>query len=560
MQEPLSEPLIRVEEPQQEIITLKEASDKAGTSGYYQYRTIAFFCLKRMVYGFFLMGFPYFFKIPDFECSATGEAPWTPCKADADGCKLHIRPVAGSPQNLVTEFGLYCDDAEVPAYAESLFMFANMVGILFISPIADIVGRKFTLILCICLVIAGLSLGTLSMNIYVFLVFFSVIGMGFGPYVPTTYLYLNEFCGENLRQRGSAYMNFVRTLGQLVVGGLSALINDNWRIFFLGYVATPFAVSLPLMAKWLYESPKLLISHKKFDEAKEVVQKIAKDNKKVLPAFKFEEEIAFEKKASANAINSPSDLSASESVDQSTEQSQAKAKKETYTYIDLFKYKSLRNLTIIISVLFFLNNSLYFGTTFAVPYLSSIPTVYLTVALSISEGAGALFAAYIYPLTKRKTLTIACHIVCILACIPFLFIEVPKDCPTPGLCWQAWTQIILVSIVRITVLLTTTLFFIYCNEVYPTPVRSIGNGFTNIISRLGPAIVPLYVHFSADAGINPIFMFGLAIAPALIPCFFMKETKNLPLPDEIEEKKAPAVSFDKDDSTISWQSTEKVTE
>lgn len=86
----------------------------------------------------------------------------------------------------------------MPAFIESLFMISNVVGLFLISPVSDIFGRKPGLIFCVILSIVGISVATLSSSIEMFLGLFFVCGLGIGPYVPATYLLVNESTSDKL--------------------------------------------------------------------------------------------------------------------------------------------------------------------------------------------------------------------------------------------------------------------------------------------------------------------------------------------------------------------------
>lgn len=340
----------------------------------------------------------------------------------------------------MTEFGLYCDKATIPALTESMFMISNVIGLFLISPIADVFGRKPGLMFCVALSTVGILLASFSTNIYVFLILFFVCGLGIGPYVPATYLMINESASEKLRQSGSAIMNAVRCSGQLVVGFMAALISDYWKLFMIYYVGLPFAASLPMMAAWMPETPKFLVSKNKFTQAKEILRsKIARANKKDLPDFKFQEEVirSYSSDKEIN-INGPfnddlSDSSFGRPLDNAPSTSAPKLTK--YNYLTLFKYKSLRKITIIVSLLFFLDNGLWFGTIFAVQYMR-VSTEYMTTALSIAEGISCFVGAALFSRVERKPFLIWTHILCVISLLVTYVCDIPMSCSmdTPD-CW-----------------------------------------------------------------------------------------------------------------------------
>ena len=76
------------------------------------------------------------------------------------------------------------------------------------------------------------------------------------------------------------------------------------------------------------------------------------------------------------------------------------------------------------------------------------------------------------------------------------------------------------------------IIYIYTPEILPTPTRGTISQFLFLISRTPPFIIPSLIHIVGKK-IDGIFIFnGLIFS---ISCFFLKETLNVGLIDEIQE-------------------------
>ena len=150
-------------------------------------------------------------------------------------------------------------------------------------------------------------------------------------------------------------INIFWTLGQIVVGVLAYLFNNNWRLLLF------FGLSLPLVAlgrpliRYARESPMYLVSKKKFNRAKEGLRVIAQVNDKNLPEFDFKEE--------------------------NTKGYGESNKKRKYNVLDLFRIESLRKATFFASCLSFTIYFNYYGVIFA---LSSIKVNSYILALCLA--------------------------------------------------------------------------------------------------------------------------------------------------------------------------------
>ena len=82
------------------------------------------------------------------------------------------------------------------------------------------------------------------------------------------------------------------------------------------------------------------------------------------------------------------------------------------------------------------------------------------------------------------------------------------------------------------------IFYTYCLEIYPTPVRATGFGINATCNNIGSIIVPMLMELFSDKVIYGMFCILSGIAGILM--FFLEETVGKPMPEtikEIEEEK-----------------------
>jgi hypothetical protein len=76
---------------------------------------------------------------------------------------------------------------------------------------------------------------------------------------------------------------------------------------------------------------------------------------------------------------------------------------------------------------------------------------------------------------------------------------------------------------------------IWTTELYPTTVRSAGMGIVFGIGLSGGALSPYVVELAEKMEINPLILIGVIGITGTISAFFLTETKDKPLLNEIKE-------------------------
>lgn len=151
-----------------------------------------------------------------------------------------------------------------------------------------------------------------------------------------------------------------------------------------------------------------MVSKKKFDEAKKVLFKIAKINKKALPSdeYNFEESVVRADSQFAQAITE-SYLEDNE-YDEYSQMAEAlcdnvfshrkkKIKSQNYSVMDLFRYKSMLKVTLPLIMGYFAIYVSYFGSILALQSLGG--NMYLNaIYIDVCELSIYIIASFLYSL------------------------------------------------------------------------------------------------------------------------------------------------------------------
>lgn len=161
-------------------------------------------------------------------------------------------------------------------YVSSATSFGALIASLFIAGIlADVVGRKFTILLCDVLFIVGTTIQYFAVTVseMIFGRFIMGLGVGIGSFCAP--LYIAELAPSKFRGKLVTINCLAITGGQLIAYSVGAFLSDSingWRKI----VAVSFIPSVIqfLAICFLPDTPRFLIMVNKVNEATKVLQKI----------------------------------------------------------------------------------------------------------------------------------------------------------------------------------------------------------------------------------------------------------------------------------------------
>jgi MFS transporter, AAHS family, benzoate transport protein len=149
-----------------------------------------------------------------------------------------------------------------------------LIGALGIGTLADVIGRRRSIILSVVVFSVFTALLAVAPSPTVFAVFRFLAGLGLGGLIPTAATLVSEYA--NIRRRGAS-ITFMMT-GYHVGGVLTALLAIpvlpalGWRAMFV-IGAVPALVLVPLMLVRLPESPGFLVASGRRAEAERLAER-----------------------------------------------------------------------------------------------------------------------------------------------------------------------------------------------------------------------------------------------------------------------------------------------
>ena len=202
-----------------------------------------------------------------------------------DGYDLAVAGIA--LPSIMKEMGVTAQNA---GFMVSSALFGMMFGAIFLGTIADRIGRRKAIAICIVLFSVFTAAAGLTNDPYVFSILRFLAGLGIGGVMPNVVAQMTEYSPKRIR----ATMVTLMFSGYAVGGMLAALVGKSlieaygWSSVFLA-AGVP-VVMIPFMLKSMPESMPFLIKQNRLAELKEVVSRMSpgyrpqSDDRFALPA------------------------------------------------------------------------------------------------------------------------------------------------------------------------------------------------------------------------------------------------------------------------------------
>ncbi|CAH4036709.1 organic cation transporter protein-like [Pieris brassicae] len=407
--------------------------------------------------------------------------------------------------SVVYEFDLGCQE-----FMRVLAGTLNSVGTLLVLPItgyvSDRFGRRVALIISVFnLALIGLIRAfSVNYNMYLALQILQTT-LGAGTF-SSAYIFAAELVGPKWRVLASATATSTFALGQVILGGVAWLIQP-WRYMIMALHIPCFLI---ISYYWiLSESIRWLLSKQRFEEARTVLENIARVNKTQIS------------EKSMQGLMMPPAVTA-ESVKESKDG----------LLKTIFKSKILLRRVCTTPVWWITTTFVYYGLSINSTSLSD--TIYLNFILTVAiEIPGFYTAVFILDRIGRKP-TLSAGFFFSAACnIAFVFI--PSDLSV--------ARLVVYLAGKFGISLVFTSLYLYTSELYPTEFRHTLLAFSSMIGRIGSITAPLTpVLMDYWHGIPSMLFGGMAILSGLL-ILTQPETLGTKMPDTLAD--AEAIGRDK---------------
>ncbi|XP_046647945.1 organic cation transporter protein-like [Daphnia pulicaria] len=424
---------------------------------------------------------------------------------------------------VVTDFELVCDDENKRPIPGMAYMAGNVFGPLLFGFLTDKTGRKPAFTLCVFILFILVTGAAFSTNIITFSVLRFLSGICNIGFFDIYYVWGVEAVGESYRVVVGFMFQLLFTAGSAVLGIIAYFVRD-WRKLHL-IIGVPIFTFVSLY--WMVpESIRWLIAKRRYKEAKELILKASKVNKRSIPdhllVIPYQHLSEQQEKGMAIFTIQAEEILNDEKRPSTTKDSTENSEEGV---MDILRSTVMVKRIVILMAAWFASVMGYYGITFAANNLSS--SFYINYELiMLVEIPAYIFGIYITDkVGRRLTLSVGLLISGVGCLITGLL---PAD--------QEVTQVVFSLIGKFFISTVMAALYAATVELFPTETRAITMGICSTSGRFGGILAPLL----ADAGsrIDPAFpyiVFAIANIAVGVLCFLLPETNNLPLPNNIQE-------------------------
>uniref|UniRef100_A0A0N4Z4Y4 MFS domain-containing protein n=1 Tax=Parastrongyloides trichosuri TaxID=131310 RepID=A0A0N4Z4Y4_PARTI len=408
------------------------------------------------------------------------------------------------PDNLYTainRWDIVCERTIWKATIQSSYYLGQMVGSMIFGVLGDQIGRKKVFMIAILTQIVAGLLNPIAPHWLMYGVLRFAVGFAHPGIFVIAVIIGMELVGPSKRKISPVFTGAFFALGQIVLGVLAYLIRD--------YRLLQASIALPTILFISYyflvpESPRWLVSKKRYQEADKILKKAAKINKSSMPE-KWWEEL--------------------DSLDENKE----KIQQRDYGYIDLFKTPKLRLRSIVAFFIWPVVSMVYYGVSMKPDFLGGDP--YITFIFGgIMELPAMILVYFTIDRFGRKPLLGGGYLVCAFCMILSLFLDDLK------LHWVV--NLILYSLVKGSITLVYASIYAFTPELFPTVIRNTAMGLCSTFARIG-AILASYVSMWLVAEFGKMFMVipfaTCAVIAGVMVLVFLPETVGKSLVETIEQ-------------------------
>ncbi|KYO20255.1 solute carrier family 22 member 4 [Alligator mississippiensis] len=396
---------------------------------------------------------------------------------------------------IVTQWNLVCDDDWKVPLTTSLFFVGVLIGSFVSGQLSDRFGRK-TILFATMAVQTGFSfLQIFSTSWEMFTILFLIVGMGQISNYVVAFVLGTEILGKSVRIIFSTLgVCIFFAIGYMLLPLFAYFIRD-WRMLLLA-LTVPGLFCVPLW--WVIpESPRWLITQRRFQEAEVIIRKAAKMNGVTAPDVLFD----------------PVEMQ-----DLNLQQQQ------TADLFDLFRNQNIATITVMSLLLWMLTSIGYFGLSLSTPNLHG--DAYVNCFLSAVIEVPAYVIAWLLLRILPRRYSIAGTL--FLGGGVVLFIQlVPTSLHI--------LSVILVMLGKFGITSAFSMLYVYTAELYPTIVRNMAVGATSMSSRVGSIIAPYFVYLGAYDRFLPYILMGSLTVLIGIVTLFLPESYGNPLPENLDQ-------------------------
>ncbi|XP_023211273.1 organic cation transporter protein-like [Centruroides sculpturatus] len=399
---------------------------------------------------------------------------------------------------LITKWDLVCDESWKSSLANSMFYVGGVVSQLLFGYVSDKWGRKPCMFIMLFFTILFGLASSYSPNYTAYIIFRGILGFTCASCYLTPFILITELTVPEKRCIIGMICGIFFSVALIVYTAAAYLLRDWFYISLM--CSVPF---IPILAYWWFvpESPRWLVSQNRIDEAEEIVQKIAKVNKKTIEKDFLKKFLQQKKKEGYESQT----LSSS-------------------SYLELLKYPNMRCRQFILCFDWAIISLVYAVLVYNAMNMKIDD--YLANAInSFSEIPGALIVMVAMDKIGRRLSLFLSMGIAGLGCLGVMFF--PAE--------YIWTAIVLANIGKAGITGAFCLVFVYGCELFPTSLRNSALALPCLMGGIANVSSPFVLLLSRYQRTLPLILNGILCIAGAFAALILPETLNKHLPQTIED-------------------------
>jgi len=418
--------------------------------------------------------------------------------------------------SVITTYQLVCDRDILNPLINSFFMVGLMAGSFLFGVLSDKYGRRHMLVVAIICSAGGSLAGAFMPEYYSYVLFRMIAGAGAEGCFLIPFTLSMEVVGVKEHVPFLPWVTYNTLLanfisiplagGEAVMGGLGYVLKD-WRQYQWVISAALLAVSFI----WFLvpESPRWLISNEKWPEAKALVEKAAKRNKKTISPELLVPVVQ------------------AKPVDEETASTKVEEDDGKYSLSDLF-HPQLRMITLCMFVCWPVITLLYYGISYSADKVHLTDDTFLSyILVSLIEIPSYIFLVLTIDVFGRKPLFVLSMLIPGVTCIAAAFLP------------EGVLFAVLVLTGKFCASAAFNITYMYTAELYPTNIRNSAVGICSTMARFGGIAAPWIASYLPSQGSLPDWVaytvFGILALVGGTLALFIPDTIGFPLPDTLDD-------------------------
>ncbi|XP_013114234.1 carcinine transporter [Stomoxys calcitrans] len=401
--------------------------------------------------------------------------------------------------SIVIDYDLVCDKDIYPTIGLAALNVGGPIGVYLFGLLNDRAGRRTSYFTCLATLLLGSLITSISTDFWTWAGSRVIVGLTIPAVYQIPFIISLELVGENYRSFVTVMTCTFYTSAIMLLSVITYLERD--------WVKLSYYTSVPFYLYFLYlfimpESPRWLLMRGRLEEALKILENMARINgHEFPPAIKTK----LEAQISRNKLKE-------------------KKKQANVGVSDLCRTPNMRLKTILITLSWFANETVYLGLSYYGPSLGS--NQYVSFFLSaVVEIPSYLVCWFLMDCWGRRWPLSLSMILGGVACV--ITVMIPDD---------AVDETLILYLVS-KALLSASFLIIYpfAGELYPTQVRGIGIGVSSYVGGLGLIVIPFVTYLGKENLKLPLVIMGFMSMLGGLTGLRLPETLHHRLPQTIEE-------------------------